>query len=72
MSPFTVVLPASLLQELSQTSQALMAVSFRLGVTEPLQPNLFRSVRLDTTLVFIKVVLVLPVVALDDRDLLGS
>ena len=49
-----------------------MAASFPLGETKPLQPNLFRSVRLDTTFVVIQLVLVLPVVALDNRDLLGS
>jgi hypothetical protein len=69
-SPFTVVLPASLLQELSETSQALVAASFPLGETKPLQPNLFRAVSSDTAFVLIQFVLVLPVVALDDRDLL--
>src|SRR5437870_3636388 len=49
-----------------------MAASFRLGETKPLQPNLFRAVRLDTAFVLIKFVLVLPVVALDDPDLLVS
>jgi hypothetical protein len=47
-----------------------MAASFPFGKTKPLQPNLFRAVRLDTAFVLIKLVLVLPVVALDDRDLL--
>src|SRR5208282_3479480 len=69
-SPFTVVLPASLLQELSETSQALVAASFPLGETKPLQPNPFRAVRPETAFVLIKFVLVLPVIALDDPDLL--
>ena len=49
-----------------------MTASFRLGETKPLQPNLFRAVRLDMAFVPIKFVLVLPVLALDDPDLLVS
>src|SRR5689334_17530444 len=49
-----------------------MAASFPLGDTKPLQPEWFRAVRLDTTFVVIQPVLVLSVVALDDRDLLVS
>src|SRR5947209_3848597 len=49
-----------------------MAASFRLGEPKPLQPNLFRAVRLDTAFVLIKFALVLPVVALNDPDLLVS
>jgi hypothetical protein len=71
-SPFTVVLPASSLQELSETGPALMAASFPLGEPKPLQPNLCRAVRLDTAFILIQLVLVLPVIALDDRDLLVS
>src|SRR5262245_17846729 len=47
-----------------------MAASFLFRETKPLQPHLFCAVRLDTTFVLIKLVLVLPVVALDDLDLL--
>src|SRR5262245_18207954 len=72
MSPFTVILPASFLQEMSETSQALMAASFPFGEAKPLQPNLLRAVRLDTAFVLIQLVLVLPVVALVDRDLMVS
>ena len=49
-----------------------MAASFRVGETKPLQSNLFRAVRPDATFVLIKFVLVQPVVALDDLDLLVS
>jgi hypothetical protein len=38
----------------------------------PLRPNLFRAKGLDAALVLVKLVLVLPVVPLDDRDLLVS
>jgi hypothetical protein len=70
MSPFTVGLLASLLQELSETSQALRAASFRLWETKPLRPNLLRAVSSDAALIHVELVLVLPVVALDDPDLL--
>jgi hypothetical protein len=49
-----------------------MAASFRLGETKPLQPKLFRSARLYTAFVVIELFLVLPVVALYDRDILGA
>ncbi len=49
-----------------------MAASFPLGEPKPLQPNLFRAVGPDTPFILIKLVLVLPVVALDDPDLLVS
>ena len=49
-----------------------MTASFPLWETTPLQPNLLRPVRLDATFVLIKLVLVLPVVVLDDRDLVVS
>ena len=65
-SPFTVVLPASLPQELSETSQALVAASFRLWETKPLRPNLLRAVNSDAALILVELMLVLPVVALDD------
>src|SRR5208337_2066141 len=47
-----------------------MAVAFRLGETKPLRPNLLRAVSSDTALILVELVPVLPVVALDDRDLL--
>jgi hypothetical protein len=49
-----------------------MAASFPLWETEPLQPNLFRAVGPDTAFVLVKLVCVLPVLALDDPDLLVS
>src|SRR5262245_23659402 len=49
-----------------------MAASVPFGEAMPLQPDLFPSVRLDATFVLIQLVLVLPVVTLDDRDLLVS
>jgi hypothetical protein len=49
-----------------------MAASVPLGEANPLQPDLFRAVRLDATFVLIQLVLVLPIVALDDRDLFVS
>jgi hypothetical protein len=72
MSPLTVVLPASLLQELCQASQAFVVALFPLGDPKALQPDLLRSVRLDAALVLIKLALVLLIVALDDRDLFVS
>jgi hypothetical protein len=47
-----------------------MAGSFRLWETKSLHPNLFRAIGLDTMFVLVKLVLVLPVVARQDRDLL--
>src|SRR5262249_19838636 len=44
--------------------------SFRLWETEPLRPNLLRAVSSDAALIVVELVLVLPVVALDDPDLL--
>ena len=64
------VLLASLPQELSELSQALMAASFPLWETKPLQPNLFGAIGSNAALVLVKLVLVLPVVSLDDLDLL--
>ena len=54
------------------TESALLAASFPLWETKTLQPNLFREIGLDAALVLVKLVLVLPVVALDDPDLLVS
>ena len=53
-------------------SQALMAASFPLRKTKLLQSNLFRARGLHAPLVLVKLVLVLPVEALDDLDLLVS
>src|SRR5208337_3020871 len=47
-----------------------MAASFPLWETKPLQPNLFGAICSDAALVLVKLVLVLPVVSLDDLDLL--
>jgi hypothetical protein len=47
----------------------LVATSFPLGETKPLQSNLFGAMGSNATFVVVKLVLVLPVVALDDRDL---
>jgi hypothetical protein len=71
-SHFTVVLPASLPQDLSELSQALLAASFPFWEPKPLRPNLFRAVGSDTAFVLVKLVLVFPVIALDDLDLLVS
>jgi len=49
-----------------------MAASLPLWETKPLQPNLFRAVGSDAALVLVKLVLVLPVVALNDPDFLVS
>ncbi len=49
-----------------------MTASFPLREPKPLQPDLFRAVDPDTPFVLIKLVLVLPVVALGDPDLLVS
>ncbi len=51
-------------------SQAFVAVSSPLGESKPLRPNLLRAVFSDTALVIVKFVALLPVVALDDLDLL--
>jgi len=49
-----------------------MTASFSLRETKPLQTDLFRAVGQDAALVIVEFVLVLPVVAFDDRDLLVS
>jgi hypothetical protein len=49
-----------------------MATSFAIGETKLLRPNLFRAIGSDAALVLVKLVPVLPVVELDDRDLLVS
>jgi hypothetical protein len=46
--------------------------SFRLWETKPLRPNLLRAVSLDAALILVELILVLPVVALDDPNLLVS
>ncbi len=49
-----------------------MAASFPLRETKPLQTDLFRAVGQNAALVIVEFILVLPVVAFDDRDLLVS
>jgi hypothetical protein len=49
-----------------------LPASFPLWEPEALQPNPFRAIGLDAALVRVKLVLVLPVVALDDPHLLAS
>jgi hypothetical protein len=49
-----------------------MAASFPLWETKLLQSNLFRAISFYGALVLVKLVPVLPVVALDDRDLVVS
>jgi hypothetical protein len=71
-SPFTGLLRASLAEELSSLSQAFLAASFQLGVTKPLRPNLFRAVRSDAAFVLVEFVLMLPIVAFNDRYFLLS
>jgi hypothetical protein len=44
--------------------------SFRFWETKPLRPNLLRTVSLDAALILIELILVLPVEALDDPNLL--
>jgi hypothetical protein len=44
--------------------------SFRLWETKPLRPNLLRTVSLDAALILVELILVLPVVALNDPNLL--
>jgi len=46
-----------------------MVASVPLGEAKPLQPNLFRAIGADAAFVLVKLVLVLLVIALDDRDL---
>ena len=49
-----------------------MAFSFPLWEAKPLQPYLFRAVVPDLEFILVKLVLVFPVVSLDDLDLLPS
>jgi hypothetical protein len=44
-----------------------MGASLMLAETQSLRPNLFRAVGLDPEVVLVELVLVLPVVALDDN-----
>jgi hypothetical protein len=70
--PFTVFLLALWLEKPLQASKTLLAIFFGLGKAQALLPHLFFPVLAHATILFVELVLVFPVVLLDDGNLFSA